>query len=158
MPQDIVPRLTRFVTQLISETNGLSLEDTLVLAQQSPQLQRDAELGYLVREFHKRLGRFRLGGESIETLFAHPVSHAFEAFFRSFPIPFRDEHIHLTGSLDADFVYPRIAALLEGPHRELYESKIVAVYGRDALPIRSAADVDRMIRITENDRFERYLK
>ena len=85
MPQDIVPRLTRFVTQLISETNGLSLEDTLVLAQQSPQLQRDAELGYLVREFHKRLGRFRLGGESIETLFAHPVSHAFEAFFRGGP-------------------------------------------------------------------------
>ena len=158
MPQDIVPRLTRFVTQLISETNGLSLEDTLVLAQQSPQLQRDAELGYLVREFHKRLGRFRLGGESIETLFAHPVSHAFEAFFRAFPIPYRDEHIHLTGSLAAEFVYPRLAELLNGPNRAHYESRIARVYGRDALPIRDAGDVDRLIRIGDDDRFDRYLK
>src|SRR5947209_4624340 len=113
---DAVARLTRFFTQLISETSGLSLEDTLVLAQQSPQLQRDSELGDLVREFHKRLGRFRLGGESIETLFEHPVSHAFAAFFRAFPIPYRDEHIHLTGSLDAEFIYPRLAELLDGPN------------------------------------------
>src|SRR2546421_12859173 len=99
-------RLTRFFTQLISETSGLSLEDTLVLAQQSPQLERDEELGYLLREFHKRLGRFRLGGESIETLFDHPVSQALAAFFRAFPIPYRDEHIHLTGSLHAALIYP----------------------------------------------------
>src|SRR3954449_5701714 len=99
-----VARLTRFLTQLISETSGLSLEDTLVLAEQSPQ-----ELGPFIREFHERLGRFRLGGESIETLFEHPVAQALAAFFKAFPIPYRDEHTHLTGSLDAEFIYPRLA-------------------------------------------------
>jgi hypothetical protein len=151
-----VPRLTRFFTQLISETSGLSLEDTLALAEQSPQL--DDGLAAHVRDFHQRLGRFRLGGAPIETLFEHPVSHALGAFFRAFPIPFRDEHIHLTGSLDADFVWPRLARLLDGPHRALYEQKIRSVYGDDALPIASAADVDRLIRLGENDRFDRYLK
>ena len=62
----VIPRLTRFFTQLISETSGLSLEDTLVLAEQS-QLEDDL---------------------------AHPVSRALEEFFRAFPIPFHDEHIH----------------------------------------------------------------
>jgi len=124
---DAVARLTRFSTHLISETNGLSLEDTLALAEQSPQLDSDAELAHAIRDFHALLGRFRIKAEPIETLLAHPVSHALAAFFRSFPIPFRDEHIHLTGSLHADFVYPRLAALLEGPQRATYESKIAQV-------------------------------
>ena len=155
---DAVARLTRFSTHLISETNGLSLEDTLALAEQSPQLDSDAELAHAIRDFHALLGRFRIKAEPIETLLAHPVSHALAAFFRSFPIPFRDEHIHLTGSLHADFVYPRLAALLEGPQRATYESKIAQVYGPGALPIRGAADVDRLIRLGDDDRFARYLK
>jgi adenosine deaminase len=151
-----VPRLTRFFTQLISETSGLSLEDTLALAVQSPQL--DDALAAHVREFRALLGSFRLGTAPIETLFEHPVSHALGAFFRAFPIPFRDEHIHLTGSLDADFIWPRLAQLLDGPHRALYEQKIRAVYGDDALPIAGPHDVDRLIRLREGDRFDRYLK
>ena len=139
----LIPRLQRFLTQLISETGGLALEDTLVLAQQSPQLDDEPDLGACIGEFHDLLGRFRLQQIPIEALLEHPVSHAFEAFFRAFPIPFHDEHIHLTGSLDAEFVYPRLAALLAGPQRALYEKKIADVYGRDALPIRNASDVDR---------------
>ena len=80
------------------------------------------------------------------------------AFFLAFPIPFHDEHIHLTGSLDAEFIYPRLVALLEGPDGELYEAKIREVYGGDALPIRSAEDVDRLIRLGEEDQFDRYLQ
>src|SRR5438477_12581312 len=114
-----IPRLTRFLTQLISETSGLALEDTLTLAEQSPQPDHDSELGHLVREFHELLGRFRLGQTPIETLFDHPVSHALAAFLRAFPIPFRDEHTHLTGSLDAAFIFPRLMQLLDGPHRAL---------------------------------------
>ena len=34
----VVPRLTKFFTQLISETSGLSLADTLALAEHAPQL------------------------------------------------------------------------------------------------------------------------
>jgi len=153
-----VSRLTRFLTHLISETNGLSLEDTLALAEQAPQLDEDPELAHAIREFHALLGRFRLHATPIETLLEHPVSDALGAFFRSFPIPFRDEHIHLTGSLHASFIYPRLAPLLAGTNGALYESKIAAVYGKDALPIRSVADVDRLIRLGSDDRFDRYLK
>lgn len=153
-----VPRLTRFLTHLISETNGLSLEDTLVLAEQAPHLDEDPEVAHAVRDFHALLGRFRLHATPIETLLEHPFSRALQAFFRLFPLPFHDEHIHLTGSLDAEFIYPRLMPLLAGPDAALYESKIASVYGKDALPIRSAADVDRLIRLGTDDRFDRYLK
>jgi adenosine deaminase len=148
-------RLTRFLTQLISETGGLSLHDTLVLAEQSPSSDEDLAK---VRDFRELLGRFRVDQTPIEPLLEHPVSLALEGFFRAFPIPFRDEHIHLTGSLDADFIYPRLAKLLDGPQRALYEAKIAEVYGRAALPIANAADVDRLIRLGEGERFDRYLR
>lgn len=152
---DLISRLTRFLTQLISETSGLSLEDTLVLAEGSREGEEDAELGHAIREFHALLGEYRLNRVPIEALFAHPVSAALTEFFRAFPIPFRDEHIHLTGSLDAKFVWSRLEPLLAGEHGALYESKITAVYGE--VP-RSEADVDRLIRLAENDRFHRYLQ
>src|ERR1044071_1510082 len=154
----LVPRLQRFFAQLISETSGLALEDTLVLARQSPQLSDEPDLGACIAEFHELLGKFRLQQAPIEKLLEHPVSNALEAFFRAFPISFHDEHIHLTGSLDAEFVYPRLAALLAGPHSALYEKKIRDVYGEEALPIRDAHDVDRLIRLKEGERFDRYLR
>src|SRR5688500_7237279 len=150
-----VAALTRFLTQLISETGGLSLDDTLALAEQSPTSRE--ELPY-IRDFRTQLGQFRLNQTSIEPLLEHPVSLALEGFFRAFPIPFRDEHIHLTGSLGADFIYPRLQKLLDGPQRALYEAKITEVYGRDSAPIRSVHDVDRLIRLGEDERFDRYLK
>ena len=154
----LVPRLQRFLTQLISETSGLALEDTLVLARQSPALEDEPDLRACLAEFHDLLGRFRLKQTPIETLLGHPVSQALEDFFRAFPIPFHDEHIHLTGSLDAEFIYPRLAALLEGPRRALYQQKIQQVYGPEALPIEGPADVDRLIRLGDDERFERYLR
>ena len=153
-----VPRLTRFLTHLISETSGLSIDDTLALAEQSPQLDDDPELAAQIRDFRSLLGRFRLHAATLEELLVHPVSHALEAFLRAFPIPFRDEHIHLTGSLAADFIYPRLQALLEGPQKELYEQKILEVYGPNALPIKGVQDVERLIRLRDEDRFDQYLK
>ena len=150
----LVPRLTRFLTQLISETSGLSLEDTLALAQQSTRVETDLELAHALDEFRGLLGSFRLNDTPIDVVLAHPVSLALAAFFRAFPIPYRDEHIHLTGSLDAEFVYPRLAPLLE---KEVYQRKIAEVYGSDT-KIRNAADVDRLIRLGDEDRFDRYLK
>ncbi|MGZ8710706.1 MAG: hypothetical protein ACXW28_10830, partial [Thermoanaerobaculia bacterium] len=152
----LIPRLTAFLTQLISETSGLSLEDTLVLAEGSPQL--DADLAAQIREFHVRLGEFRLGRATIDALFEHPVSQALAAFFHAFPIPFRDEHIHLSGSLDAEFVWSRLGPLLDGPQRAMYEERIARVYGAESVPIRGASDVDRLLRLRDEDRFERYLK
>src|SRR5688572_2554467 len=150
MHSGVVPRLTRFFTQLISETSGLSLEDTLSLAVQSPLPDEDLAL---IRDFHTLLGRFRMNDSPIDALLDHTVSHALEGFFRAFPIPFRDEHIHLTGSLAADFIYPRLERLLEGPKRAVYEAKIAEVYGREALPIRDVRDVERLIRLGDTDRF-----
>ena len=144
------------MAELISETNGLALEDTLDLAEQSPLCDRD--VAHAIAEFHTLLGRFRLNAERIETLLEHPFSEAMTRFFRAFPIPYREEHIHLTGSLDAEFIWPRLEPLLTGPQRALYEQKISEVYGEDALPIRNANDVDRLIRLGETDRFDRYLK
>ena len=158
MPGDVVARLTRFLTQIISETSGLSLADTLLLAMQSPQAGDDAELGDCIRQFHELLGRFRLNGVAIEPLLDHAVSRALAAFFRAFPLPFHDDHIHLSGSLSADFVWQRLEPLLHGPDASVYEQKIAEVYGDDALPLRSAGDVDRLIRLGDNDRFDRYLK
>jgi hypothetical protein len=151
----VVARLTRFFTQLISETSGLALEDTLMLAEQSPQLETDRELAGCIRDFHELLGAFRMHTAPIEELFAHPVSNGLADFFRGFPIPFRDEHIHLTGSLAADFVWERLAPLME---KDLvYERKIRDVYGPQTT-IRSAADVDRLIRLGDEEQFEQYLK
>ena len=158
MDAPLTSRLTRLFTHLISETNGLALEDTLVLAQQSPQLDDEPDLREAVRSFHALLGQFRLGVIPIEKLLAHPVSDALAAFLRRFPIPFREEHIHLTGSLAADFIHPRLVPLLEGAHGDLYRSKIAAVYGSESLPIRGADDVDRLIRLRDEERFDRYLK
>jgi adenosine deaminase len=155
---EAIPRLTRFLTELISETNGLSLQDTLDLAQQSPLVETDPDLGGLLREFRELLGRFRLDQERIETLLDHPFSQALGEFFKAFPIPFREEHIHLTGSLGADFIFPHLERLLDGPLRARYEEKIAEVYGPGSLPIRSAADVDRLIRLGDKERFDRYLR
>ena len=154
----VVARLTKFFTQLISETSGLSLDDTLALAEHAPQLASDVVLAHEVREFRELLGRFRVDAAPIESLLGHAVARSLAEFFRAFPIPFRDEHIHLTGSLDAEFIWPRLAKLIDGPQRAMYEAKIAEVYGPESLPIESAADVDRLIRLGDDDRFDRYLK
>jgi len=154
----VVARLTKFFTQLISETSRLSLDDTLALAEHAPQLASDEVLATEVREFRALLGKFRVDNAPIEALLSHSVARALAQFFRAFPIPFRDEHIHLTGSLDAEFIWPRLAKLLDGPQRAMYEAKIAEVYGPGSLPIESAADVDRLIRLGDDDRFDRYLK
>ncbi|MGH9458169.1 MAG: hypothetical protein ACRD2J_11090 [Thermoanaerobaculia bacterium] len=154
----VVARLTRFLTELISETNGLALEDTLELARHSTIGDTDPEVAGLVAEFHELLGRFRIDAAPIATLLTHPFSAAVEALFRAFPLPFRDDHTHLTGSLDAGFIFPRLQALLDGPDRAVYEAKIAEVYGADALPIRSEGDVDRLIHIGDDERFDRYLR
>ena len=149
----MIGRLTRFITQLVSETSGLSLDDTLALAHGSPNLASDPELASVLSDFHTLLGRFRMRAVPIEILLDHPFSEALEKFFHAFPIPYHDEHIHLTGSLDADFIYPRLEPLLKD---ESYRAKIREVYGD--VEISSARDVERLITLRDEERFDRYLK
>ena len=154
----LVGRLKRFLCELVSETNGLTLESTLELAEQSLQVADDPEMGNAVRGFHDLLRRFRTDQAHLDELFAHPFSEALYEFLRSFPMPYRDEHTHLTGSLDASFIAPRLLELLEGPRSEVYQRKIVEVYGPESLPITGPEDVDRLIRLREGERFDTYLR
>lgn len=155
---NVLERLTCFLIELISETNGLSLEQTLELADYSSVGETDPEVAALAREFRNLLAGFRIDQVAIERLLEHPVSTALREFFRRYPVPFRDEHTHLTGSLDAEFVFPRLETLLAGPNREIYLRKIGAVYGEESLPIRNADDVARLIRLGDEERFDRYLR
>lgn len=158
MNKDIHNQLVSALTTIISETNGISLSDTVDLLLSS-DLQRTHREAYdLVFEFRDLLNRFQINQVVISALLKHPVSAALFDFFKSFPLKYNEEHIHLTGAISADFIYPRLMKLLEGPDKKLYEEKITEVYGADALPIRSVADVDRLIRLQENEGFSRYLK
>lgn len=158
IPTATMSELGRILIKLISETNGVSLLDTLELASHSVLFkQRPAAMRAAV-EFRNLLFDCSRSTVEIETLFDHPVAEALKNFLETFPLPFREEHTHLTGSLDASFVYPRIAEQLEGPHAEALKAKIVQIYGPDALPIRSEQDVDRLIRMRDDVGFDRYLQ
>lgn len=158
MNKDIHNQLTTALTTIISETNGISLSDTIDLLLSS-DLQQDSPEAYnQVAEFRELLNRFQINQITISALLKHPLSKALAEFFKNFPLKYKEEHIHLTGAITADFIFPRLKKLLEGPHKEIYEEKIKEVYGEKALPIRSVEDVDRLIRLQENEGFSRYLK
>lgn len=158
-PQDRnIHELTKCLTAIISETNGITLQDTLDLLLQSELEEKNAVAFNSLKEFRELLADFQQDRVSINTLLDHPVSKALFEFFRHFPIKYNEEHIHLTGSLTADFIYPRLQKLLEGPNKALYEKKIKEVYGPDSLPIQNAGDVDALIRLRENEGFSSYLK
>ncbi|MBV2168691.1 MAG: hypothetical protein KUL82_08290 [Bdellovibrio sp.] len=158
MNTDIHNQLTAALTTIISETNGISLSDTIDLLLSS-DLQQDSPEAYSqVAEFRELLNRFQINQITISALLKHPLSKALAEFFKNFPLKYKEEHIHLTGAITADFIFPRLKKLLEGPHKEIYEEKIKEVYGEKALPIRTVEDVDRLIRLQENEGFSRYLK
>lgn len=158
MSESAHAELGRVLIKLISETNGVSLLDTLELATHSVLFKQRPEAMKAVREFRGLLFDYNRSSVGIETLFAHPVAKTLEHFLKTFPRPFREEHIHLTGSLDASFVYPRLLKVLAGPNAEALRAKIVEVYGEDALPFRCEDDVDRLIRMRDDVSFARYLQ
>ncbi len=156
MPQKLNDRIYSRLIHTISETNGLSLLDTLELMVQAPTLPKDIKTEVIT--FLQLLNAYRIDQIEIEQLFEHQIGRALFRFFNHFPLRYREEHIHLTGSLTAEYIYPRVKALLEGPQKAIYEEKIKEVYGDDSLPIKSAADVDALIRLQDTEKFDRYLK
>lgn len=146
------------LTIIISETNGLSLEDTLELLMTSELTEKSKEAHDSVQEFLELLDLFKTNKVNIGVLLDHPVSSALEEFFLKFPLKYNEEHIHLTGALNAEFIYPRLKILLDGPHKEIYEKKISEVYGADAIPIRSQEDVDRLVTLQPGEGFSTYLR
>lgn len=150
--------LIKAFTNIISETNAISLIDTLDLVLSSDINQYDAEAFKQLIEFRQLIDQFMTNKIKIQTLLRHPVSQALFEFFKAFPVKYREEHIHLTGAINAEFLFPRLQKLLAGPHKDIYEQKIKEVYGEKALPIRSVADVDNLIRLHEGEGFATYLK
>lgn len=150
--------LTENIVKIISETNGLTLNDTLDLLITSDLADKDPRSHTLVSEFRTLIDQFLTNKISIQTLLSHPVSDSLFVFFQKFPLKYNEEHIHLTGSLTAEFIYPRLKKLLEGPHKDIYETKIKEVYGDSAIPIRNVDDVDKLIRLQESEGFSTYLK
>ncbi len=150
--------LGHVLLKLISETNGITLDLTLDVALRSMLVAERPEVAASLRAFQDLLYDYQRDPRDIRALLDHPVARTLGGILRAFPLRFREEHIHLTGSLTADFVYPRLAALLEGPHRASYEQKIRDAYGDDALPIRSEADTDALLRLQEGMGFSRYLQ
>ena len=158
MNTDVHNQLVEAFTIIISETNGISLSDTVDLLLSSDLNETHKEAYQEVKEFRELLSRFQTNQINISVLLKHPVSAALAEFFKKFPLKYNEEHIHLTGAITGEFIYPRLKKLLEGPHKEIYETKIKEVYGDKALPIKSVADVDRLIRLQENEGFLQYLK
>ena len=150
--------LFQALTVVISETNGITVDDTLDLLLSSDLTKTSPEAAKHLREFKELLDLFKTNKIPISVLLHHPVSEALEEFFRQFPLKYNEEHIHLTGALTAEFIYPRLKQLLEGPHQKLYEDKIREVYGDQAIPIRSVADVQNLISLKEGEGFTTYLK
>ncbi len=151
-------QLGHVLLKLISETNGITLAHTLDLALRSMLVEERPEVAATLREFQDLVHGYHRDPTDIRTLLDHDVARTLGGIFRTFPLRFREEHIHLTGSLSADFVYPRLTELLDGPHHAEYEDKIRQAYGEDALPIQSQADVDRLLRLQDGMGFSRYLQ
>lgn len=150
--------LIKHVIKTITETNGISLVDTLELLA-SQELKEESQRAFeLVESFTKLVALFQINEAKIHHLLQHPVNLAFFEFFKRFPLKYHEEHIHLTGSMTADFIFPRLKKLIEGPNKAIYEKKIKEVYGNNAWPIESAKDVDDLIRLKENEGFATYLR
>ncbi|MBC7371870.1 MAG: hypothetical protein H7326_09905, partial [Bdellovibrionaceae bacterium] len=150
--------LVKWLTMIISETNGITLKETLNLLISSELNDENKNALALVVEFRDLVEKFVTNKVSINVLLTHPLSECLFEFFKAFPIKYYEEHIHLTGSLTAEFLYPRLKKLLEGPDKAIYEQKIREVYGDKALPIKSEEDVDKLIRLDETEGFLTYLK
>lgn len=149
--------LARSLTEIISETNGINLSDTLELMTNSESIRQKPNIQKLAIEFRNLLFQFQSDQIGMETLLHHPMAKGLFTFFKNFPLPYRDEHTHLTGALSAEFIYPRLKKLLEGPSKAIYEEKIRSIYGPSSLPIKGIEDVDRLLKLKDDERFSRYL-
>jgi hypothetical protein len=118
---------------------------------------RDSQAYKKVEEFKELIDLFKINKIEIGDLLRHEFSTALFEFFKNFPLKYNEEHIHLTGALTAEFIYPRLKKLIEGPHKAIYEKKIKAVYGPGSWPIKSAKDVEKLITLREGEGFSRYL-
>ena len=158
MPQNFQDTLTDYLIKIISETNGISLVDTLELCEVDESLDSNGLIIKTIHEFRRLLSGFRDNEVDIKTLLHHPVARSLGQFLKRFPLPYIEEHIHLTGSLSADFIHPHLMELMNGPLGHLVKEKIDKIWGEGSSKIKTVEDVDRLIRLKDDEFFDRYLK
>ncbi len=150
-----IEHLKKNLIKIISETNGLSLNHTLeLLLAQNDTTQSEKEI---ILDFQNLVHKFQGDQIKIDDLLNHPISEVLFFFFKNFPIPYCEEHIHLTGSLHESFIYPHLAPILESKEGEMVLEKISSVYEKDVL-IKSEEDVRDLIQLKEGEEFSEYLK
>ncbi|MFK7871712.1 MAG: hypothetical protein AB8C84_00880 [Oligoflexales bacterium] len=149
-------KLFQNLCQMISDTNGIGLTDSLELLLRSPRKNSDTAIRSVVSSFLDRLYYTQRRGEDVVDLLDSPVAMALESFFKTFPLRYREEHIHLTGSLDASFVYPRLASLLHSPQKHAAQEILRNLF--QITELESEKEVERLLRLTPHDKFDRYLK
>ena len=108
----LTDQITHYLTRIISDTNGVTVNDTLNLLLNSKELIQNQRIHSLFKEFHQKLLRYQPGQSDINQLLEHPVSKGFYQYFKNFPLRYQDDHIHLTGSLTADFIYKHLKQML----------------------------------------------
>ena len=150
--------LVKEFVEIVSETNGVSLVDTLDLMLSSSLKTKNVEAYAWVAEYRELLNDFMINKIDIQALRKHKFNLVLEEFFRRFPLKYQDEHMHLSGSLTAEFIWSKLQPMLEGTDKAIYEKKIKTVYGEAAWPITSVEDVDKLIRLKEDEGFTTYLK
>ncbi|MGE3610026.1 MAG: hypothetical protein AB7I27_10605 [Bacteriovoracaceae bacterium] len=154
-----VELLADHLIKIISETNGISLADTLELAVMGDSKDDHPHVKKSLIEFRRLIYGFQSDEVDIKTLLSHPVATALFQFFKRFPKPYIEEHIHLTGSLTAEFIHPHLMKLLTSADKEIYFEIINKVYGEGtAEKIKTVEDVDNLIRLKDDEYFDRYLK
>lgn len=154
-----VDLLADHLIKIISETNGITLSDTLELAVLGETKEDHPHVKKSFQEFRRLLNSFQTDEVEIKTLLAHPVASALFIFFKKFPRKYIEEHIHLTGSLSAEFIHPHLMKIMSGPNRADYISIIDKVYGDGtAEKIKTVEDVDNLVRLKDDEFFDRYLK
>jgi adenosine deaminase len=150
--------LVKEFVEIVSETNGISLVDTLDLMLSSSLKAKNQDAYLWLSEYRELLNQFMVNKIDIQQLRKHQFNLVLEEFFRRFPLKYQEEHIHLSGSLTAEFIYSKLLPLITGPHKDIYEKKIKNVYGENSWPIKSIGDVDKLIRLKEDEGFTTYLR
>jgi hypothetical protein len=158
LEQDIQTLIKNELIKIISDTNAITIQDTIELLTFSNYENIQSNISEKIIEFKKLMSDFQNNLVPISVLLNHTFSKSLFEFFKAFPIPFHEEHIHLTGSLNAEFIYKHLTPLLNGKDKHLYEEKIRSIYGENAIPINSVADVDNLIRLKDGEQFKVYLK
>src|SRR5205814_7845365 len=93
--ENTIREIKNALIDIISETNGVTINDTLELLSFSPELKKNALVEKSLNEFRKLLHSVQNNEVDISTLLQHSFSEAFFLFFKEFPLPYHEEHIHL---------------------------------------------------------------